>query len=195
MTDKPQLKKADSEELRLFYDWMKEQFHPGELKWLSHIENMCDCGVYCAYGLWRNGELIAYALLGNTKDQRVHLLDYFAVLPQYQDAGWGSRCLQMLSEELPGDAILLEVEDPDYAPDEEERAHFQRRIRFYDRNGCEHMKVKLNLYGFDYAIMQLPQRKHLSDAQAHEALMEIYHTFSPPDMYAKHVKFREDSYA
>ena len=57
-----------------------------------------------------------------------------------------------------------------------------------------HMKVSLNLYGFDYAIMQLPQKKRLSDAEAHAALMEIYHTFSPPEMYAKYVKFREDSY-
>ena len=194
MNGKAALRKANADELRLYYDWMKKQFHPGELKWLSHIENMCDSGVYSAYGLWQKDELIAYALLGNTRDGRVHMLDYYAVLPQHQNAGWGSRCLQMLSDALDGDAILLEVEDPDYAPDEEERAHFLRRIRFYERNGCAHMKVKLNLYGFDYAIMQLPQKKCLSDAQAHAALMEIYHIFSPPDMYAKNVKFREDSY-
>ena len=194
MNGKAVLRKANTDELRLFYGWMGKQFHPGELKWLWHIINMCDQGVYSAYGLWQGDELIAYALLGNTKDKRAYMLDYYAVLPQYQNMGWGGKCLEMLRRELPGDAILLEVEDPDYAPDEAERAHFQRRINFYEKNSCVHTKVSLNLYGFDYAIMQLPQKKRLSDAQVHAAMMEIYHTFSPPAMYAKYVKFREDSY-
>lgn len=188
----PTLKKADDGELKLFYDWMGKQFHPGELKSLQHISNLCVRGVYSAFGLWSEGELIAYALLANTADGKKHMLDYYAVLPQYQSCGWGSRFLNMLSEELPGDAILLEVEDPDYAPDEKERAHWQRRIRFYERNGCVHSSVKLNLYGFDYTLMQLPQQKRLTDAEVRAAMEEIYHTFSPPDMYAKYVNFREN---
>jgi len=194
MNGNPALKKAGADELSIFYDWMGKQFHPGELKWFSHIWDMCQRNVYSAYGLWDGDELIAYALLANTRDGRVHMLDYYAVLPQYQDKGWGGRCLQMLSKELPGDAILFEVEDPDYAPDEAERAHWQRRIRFYENNGCLHTRVKLNLYGFDYTLMQLPQERKLTDAQVHAAMMEIYHTFSPPEMYAKYVKFREESY-
>lgn len=185
------VRKADAEELKLFYSWMGRQFHPGELKSLAHISNMCSRGLYSAYGLWRGDELIAYALLGNTADCSRHLLDYYAVLPQYQDCGLGSRFLEMLSAGLPGDAILLEVEDPDYAPDEAERAHWQRRIDFYLRNGCLHTKVKLNLYGFDYTLMQLPQRKRLSDIDVRAAMEEIYHIFSPPEMYAKYVNFRE----
>lgn len=194
MNGNPALRKADADELKLFYDWMGKQFHPGELKSYAHIWNMCERGLYAAYGLWNEGELIAYALLANTADGKKHMLDYYAVLPQYQDRGVGSRFLAMLSEELPGDAILFEVEDPDYAPDPEEEAHWRRRIRFYETNGCLHTKVKLNLYGFDYTLMQLPQQRRLTDAEVHAAMMEIYHTFSPPEMYAKYVKFRRESY-
>lgn len=193
MNADPMLKRADDEELKLFYNWMGKQFHPGELKSLAHIANMCARGLYSAFGLWSGGDLIAYALLGNTADGRKHLLDYYAVLPEYQDCGIGSMFLKRLSAELPGDAILLEVEDPDYAPNEEERAHWQRRIRFYERGGCLHTSVKLNLYGFDYALMQLPQEKKLSDAQVRAAMEEIYHIFSPPEMYAKYVNFRENA--
>lgn len=189
----PALRKADAEELGLFYDWMGKQFHPGELKSRAHIWNMCERGLYAAYGLWDGDALIAYALLANTRDGRKHMLDYYAVLPEYQDCGIGSMFLKRLSVELPGDAILLEVEDPDYAPDEEERAHWRRRIRFYERNGCLHTSVKLNLYGFDYTLMQLPQEKKLSDAQVRTAMEEMYHTFSPPEMYAKYVNFRENA--
>ena len=194
MNGNPALRKANADELKLFYDWMGKQFHPGELKSLAHISNMCSRGRYSAYGLWNDNELIAYALLGNTADKRKHLLDYYAVLPEYQDQGWGSRFLAMLSDELPGDAILFEVEDPDYAPNPEEEAHWRRRIRFYEKNGCMHTRVKLSLYGFDYTLMQLPQQRRLSDAEVHAAMMEIYHVFSPPEMYQKYVHFRKESY-
>ena len=96
------LRKATLEELRVFYDWMKKQFHPGELKRLEHISRMCTQGRYCAYGLWDGETLLAYALLANAG--RVFLLDYYAVLPQYQDSGWGSRFLGMLRDGLPADA-------------------------------------------------------------------------------------------
>lgn len=187
----PALRKADAKELELYYSWMKQQFHPGELKSLAHISNMCARNLYSAYGLWMEEELIAYALLGNTADQSRYLLDYYAVLPEHQDKGWGGRFLNMLKETLGSEAILLEVEDPDYAPDAAEKAHWSRRIRFYEKNGCLHTGVKLNLYGFDYALMQLPQSRALSDAEVRAAMEEIYHIFSPPEMYAKYVNFRE----
>jgi hypothetical protein len=95
------LRKATLEELRDFYDWMKKQFHPGELKRLEHISRMCTQGRYCAYGLWDGDMLLAYALLANA--EKVFLLDYYAVLPQYQDSGWGSRFLGMLV----GAAVLV----------------------------------------------------------------------------------------
>ncbi len=185
------LRRADKTELELFYDWMGRQFHPGELKSLAHISDMCDRGLYCAYGLWQDETLIAYALLANTADRRIHMLDYYAVLPEYQDKGWGGKFLRMLHKTLGGDSILFEVEDPDYAPDEEERAHWQRRIRFYENNGCLHTGVKLNLYGFDYTLMQLPAEKIMTDGEVRRAMEEIYHVFSPPRMYEENVHFRD----
>lgn len=191
MNTETTIRKADFRELSLYYDWMKQQFHPGELKSLQHITNMCNAGRYAAFGLWSGEKLIAYALMGHTADERAWLLDYYAVLPEYQDVGWGSRFLHGLRKTLPTGAILLEVEDPDYAPDEAERAHWQRRIRFYERNECLHTNVKLNLYGFDYALMQLPVSMTMTDAEVRAAMEEIYHIFSPPDMYAANVHFRE----
>ena len=93
-----QLRRASGAELDLFYEWMRKQFHPGELKRLSHLHEMCARGLYAAYGLWSGDNLIAYALLGNTPDGRYLLLDYYAVLPEHQDQGWGGRFLARLCE-------------------------------------------------------------------------------------------------
>lgn len=192
MATVPTLRKAGVDELKIFYGWMREQFHPGELKYLSHIWAMCLKGVYAAYGLWDGGELIAYALLGNTEDGRYRLLDYYAVLPEYQEQGWGSRFLQMLRGELSGDAMLLEVEDPLYSPNEAEAEHCRRRIRFYERNGCRHAGIDLNLFGFDYTIMVLPMAADPEDRQVRAALEEIYHYYFEPRLYAENVHFRKE---
>lgn len=185
------LRLASVEELRIFYDWMRRQFHAGELKPLEEIERLRSEGRYCAYGLWEGETLMAYALFSNTADGRAHLLDYYAVLPEFQDAGWGSEFLQQLRGRLTGTAILLEVEDPAYAPDEAERAHFSRRIRFYERNGCLHTKIELNLFGFDYVIMTLPLQGEMEEARIRAALEEIYHGFFPPEYYNRFVRFRD----
>ena len=186
------LRRASADELHRFYDWMKEQFHAGELKPLWLLEQLSEKRLYAAYGLWDEETLLAYALVANTADGKMHLLDYYAVLPEHQDAGWGSRFLQMLRRELSGDVLLLEVEDPAYAPDSEEAEHCSRRIRLYERNGCLHTKLELVLFGFDYVIMKLPLEGETDDGRAKESLKEIYHTFFPPEAYAENVRFRDE---
>lgn len=192
MNGEPTLRLAGTEELHLFYDWMRRQFHAGELKPLQLIERLCEEGLYAAYGLWNGDELLAYALVAHTADGRGHLLDYYAVLPDHQDAGWGSKFLQMLRKELKGDVLLLEVEDPAYAPDAAEEAHFSRRIRFYERNSCLHTGLELVLFGFDYVIMVLPLEGATDDDRAKASLKEIYRRFFPPALYAKNVRFRDE---
>ena len=192
MNGNPTLRRANAGELSRFYDWMKKQFHAGELKPLWLLEQLSERGLYAAYGLWDAETLLAYALVANTADGRMCLLDYYAVLPEHQDAGWGSRFLQMLREELSGDVLLLEVEDPAYAPDAEEAAHCSRRIRFYERNGCLHTRLELVLFGFDYVIMKLPLNGEVDDVTAKTSLKEIYRAFFPPEAYAENVRFRDE---
>ena len=175
----------------MMYGWMQRQFHAGELKSLARLHALRAMGVYEVFGLWQGETLIAYALLGHTPDKTSYLLDYFAVLPEHQDCGWGGRCLALLRETLTGAALLLEVEDPDYAPDEAEFAHFKRRIRFYERNGCLPSPVKVKLFGFDYAIMQLPLERTLAESEVRASMEALYHALIPSPYYEENVFFRD----
>lgn len=186
------LRKASAEEFRTIFEWMKRQFHGGELKPLAQLERMRADGRYEVYGLWRGTELLAYALLACTADRKLWMLDYYAVLPEHQDAGWGGRFLSQLRRVVPGDAILLEVEDPDLVEDASEKARCQRRMRFYDRSQCLHTDVCLNLFGFNYVILALPIASAPENGEIHAALEEIYHMFFPPEDYAENVRFRPD---
>lgn len=187
MCNQATLREASAGELKQIYGWMRKQFHAGELKSLERLYVLRAEGVYEAYGLWQGDALIAYVLLGHTKDRSRYMLDYYAVLPEYQDQGWGGRCLALLREKLPGDALMLEVEDPDFAPDEAELAHFRRRIRFYEHNGCVPTKIKVKLFGFDYAIMQLPIRRELEKDEVFETMQQLYAALVPPEYHAENV--------
>lgn len=192
MNEPIMLRAASAEEMRTIYAWMEKQFHEGELKYLSTLERLRAQNRYEVYGLWSGSALIAYALFAFTEDGRFALLDYYAVLPEYQSSGWGGRFLGMLRRELPVEAVILEVEDPKYAPDAAEEAHFSRRIRFYERNECLHTPVTLNLWGYDYTIMTLPIAHTPDSSEVHAALEDAYHLFFPPEDYAQNVLFRED---
>ena len=186
------IRTASRDEFQEIYAWMEKQFHAGELKYLTTMEHLREQNRYEVYGLWSGETLLAYALFAFTSDMRYALLDYYAVLPQYQDCGWGGKFLNLLSQELSCQAILLEVEDPKYAPNAAEKAHFERRIQFYERNHCLHTPVNLNLWGFDYVIMTLPIAAQPPAIEIHTALEEIYRLFFPPEEYVPNVHFRAD---
>lgn len=189
------MRAASAAEFKSIYSWMETQFHAGELKTLSTLEKLRAQGRYEVYGLWSGETLIAYALLALASDGRFALLDYYAVLPEYQSSGWGGKFLAALRRELNCEAILLEVEDPQYAPDAMEEAHFSRRIRFYERNHCLHTPVNLTLWGYDYTIMTLPIAREPNPLEVRSALEEAYHLFFSEEDCARQVRFRDNANA
>ncbi len=55
---------------------------------------------------------------------RDYLIDYLAIYPDKRDIGFGSALIKLLSDYMAGSGnIIGEVEDPDYAKDEEDRKH------------------------------------------------------------------------
>jgi GNAT superfamily N-acetyltransferase len=78
--------------------------------------------------------------------QRVAYLWYLAVTPKRQGAGAGSDIYHAVIDKLPSSvgALLIEVEQPRLARNEQERRLAQRRITFYERLGAR------LLLGIDY---------------------------------------------
>lgn len=192
MNDNLKLRIMSREELRNIYNiWMVKQFHEGELKPLKMMEALLDRQAYRVYGMLDGDELAAYALLAMAGGGRGLLLDYFAVLPHFQDKGYGGKCLAMLKEALKDWAgIIIEVENPDLQDDEAEREICRRRMRFYERNACQRTPVQEKLFGFEYDILFLPAGGHLSGEELFHEVETLYHMMVPPDVYEKNVFIR-----
>ena len=189
MTEQTALRVADAGERKTIYSFMKKQFPPDELKPLRAVEDLTRRGIYETYGLWAGETLIAYALLGCDPGRKYWLLDYFGVVPERQNAGWGGRMLGLIRAQFPERTILIEVEDPDSPSADAENA--RRRIRFYERNGCRMTDVGVWLFGVDYRIMEMPARG-IASCDARCGMEAIYRGFLPKLVYRRFVRFRED---
>lgn len=196
MSDKLSVRVMSREEIRDTYNiWMTKQFYPDELKPLAHIEKLLTKEKYRAYGLWNGATFVAYALFCMAKANSALLLDYYAVLPHFQDKGYGGKFLELLVKELKDwEDIILEVENPDFAENDKERDICQRRLRFYERNACEYTDAQVKLFGHEYVIMLLPAARRASNSEVVEQLDEIYHTMFSSEIYKKNIIMRRVSW-
>ena len=96
-------------------------------------------------------------------DKMIFLL-YFAVNAQLRSKGYGSRIIEELKRIAGDREIILNVEKPDKAA--ENNVQRLQRIAFYERNGFYQSGFNLRIEGTDYLIFStnaVPDRKEFSD--------------------------------
>lgn len=162
---------------------MKADFPPEELKPFPVIEKMWKKDSYFVYVFYENMPksgieekadngrvLCAYAFLLADNENRVLLLDYFAVCAQKRGMGYGSNAVSLLRDACAGwNALIVEVENDEMEDiDDKTRTTRKRRISFYTEAGCYMTDVKSRLWGVNYRIMVMP----LSDKYAREDIGE-----------------------
>ena len=167
-------------------------FPPDERKPLAAIEAACARGEYQCFGAYEGEVLAAYAFFVRLRKEgeTLYLFDYLAVLPERRDQGVGSRFLQsLMAGPLRGaDCVLLEVDHPDYADSDDERALRLRRRAFYERNGLTDTGVSARVYHVEYQILALPVGKPRNSAEIAEIYRALYRAVMPRWIYDKMVE-------
>lgn len=147
-----QIKPIPFADLRRIYDeYMTRTFPKNELKPYSTIADYVADDRYDTLGLYRDGEILAYAFAYKARDCR--LLDYFAALPDMTGRGYGSAMLAGLGEFFESQPVFAEIESPLSAKTEAEYTERIRWQRFYERNGFCATDVVTNLFGVEYDII------------------------------------------
>ena len=115
-----------------------------------------------------DGNDLAYALNAVQDERGMVLISYFAVLSDYRGTGVGSRFLLALADKYAQSrGLVVEVEKPETAQTEEEKAIRLRRIRFYERAGY------LRVPAIEYAIWGIPMHVMIRPVQdAFEAMAD-----------------------
>ena len=183
------LRRMNEAEIRLLYaNALTRDFPPSELKSLSAILNMYHKGLYDVLGAYYHEQLVGYALLYCPSDDRLVLLDYLAIEPQYRKQGIGSEMLALLRSHYAScaDALMIECERPKAAPDEREA---RNRIRFYTQAGAVLTNVRIWLFGVEYSILVLPcMHKPIPQWDWSDKMLDLYRQMLPSDLFEHNVR-------
>ena len=194
---------------------LRHHFPADEVKPWKSISRMWADDCYFAVGVFEDrgdapadafDDLRGYAFFVESPDCGACLLDYFAILPEYRDAGLGGRTLQRLAELVRGKGkyILLETEDIDYAKTDSQIAERKRRDAFYTRNGCVKTDVKGRVFTARYVVWTLGLEEAAgSDSAARSAAFDracadmntLYKLMIPGEKFKLFVKIARASEA
>lgn len=160
--------------IKIYKEKMPEDFAKGEIKPLERILELRRREKYFCYGLYDEEKFAGYCFLVVSEKRDAVLLDYFAISKEMRGKGYGSRCLALLKEEIEKQkfgTLILEVENPRFGRDEEEKALRRRRIAFYRRNGMTLTHLRIFLYDVEYLVMTSKNQEMFQTAE------QIYHTY------------------
>ena len=116
-------------------------------------------------------------------------ISFFAVYEEYRGEGIGTKAIKELEENMKNKkGMVIEVENPKYAKNEEEEKLQKRRIKFYERLGFEIVeKLEVNLVA-EYKIM-IKGEEEIDATKTKELMKNYYYSFSVPKI-DKILKFR-----
>lgn len=193
MTQNIKILPLDNEQILSIYKEVAPQHFPqAELKPVSSIHSLLERRSYLGLGMFDNssGELIGYSLFIRVPELDTVLLDYYAVMPGFRNLGIGSIFLEGMKENFSYlNGILLETEDPDAAPEDEEKKLRNRRNDFYLRNGARFTSISSSLYHVPFHILYISTGNDPGDIVLREHLEAIYRFMLPGESYDKYVRW------
>ncbi len=90
-------------------------------------------------------------IVNRIKDKGYTILDYLAILPQYQNNGFGTQALKLLIEqEKENSGIFIEIEKVGLGKSEEENIAREKRKNFYEKLGFKKLNCDFLLFNVIY---------------------------------------------
>lgn len=124
-----------------------------------------------------NNKFVGFFIVNTLKNNSIVQLDYFAILPEYQSKGYGSKAINLLKEKyVNSDGIFIEIEKVGIGENEEENIIREKRSKFYERLGFYKLNFDINMYTVIYSTYLLPNtdKKDILEERIIENIFEIY---------------------
>lgn len=180
------IRELSRNEVKDLYGLMKTDFPKDELRPLPMMLSAMEAGNYKGFGLFIEDELKGYSFLFKLDD--FYLLDYFAIVKEYRNAGLGSSFLkELLGQMETFNSIIGEVENEAFAQDVKDKATRIRRTEFYYRNGFVDTTARTLLFGVHFKIIEYSRSLH-SKEEIEKVYLEFYRVMLPEKIFAKNVK-------
>lgn len=131
-----------------------EIFPEEERKTLETIERNYNKNITRFIKIDEENKLIGFFIMNSIENDRYMQLDYFAILPEYQNKGYGTKAIKELKKVVPNyDAIFVEIEKLGYGANKAENKIREKRAKFYDR--LEFNKLNVDLKWFNSLFLSI----------------------------------------
>ena len=131
-----------------------EIFPEEERKTLEAMEKNYNKNITRFIKIDEEKELIGFCIMNSIENNRYMQLDYFAILPEYQNKGYGTKAIKELEKVVQNyDAIFVEIEKLGYGANKEENEIREKRAKFYERLGFH--KLDTNLKWFNSLFLSV----------------------------------------
>ena len=130
----------------------------------------------------------AYLIVDELEENYI-LISFLAVYKEYRGQGIGSKLLKEIREKYQNKkAILLEVENPEYAK-EKERTVMEKRISFYKKSDYEIVSnLEMEMFFVQYKIMALKNGDFVMDKETIARVIQNYYNKILKKPYRKFIK-------
>lgn len=168
---------TDMEEFKkIIYPEYLKLFPKLERKTLKDIENSFLKNITKIIKITENDNFIGFIIFNVLEDKKYLQLDYFAILPQYQNKGYGTQALELLKEQSKKyNGIFIEVEKVGLGNNESENRLRKKRIEFYEKIGFYKLNCDLDLYTVIYSpYILLTSNVKESEEKVLKDIFDIY---------------------
>lgn len=185
------LKKVDIKEFKKdLYEEYKKIFPKEERKTYEDIERSYNKNITDIIEIIVDEQCVGFIIINSIKNNRIILLDYFAILPKYQHKGYGTNAIKLLKEMYETyDGIFIEIEKVGNGATDLENRTRQRRAKFYENLGFCKMGFELDFYKVIYSTYILPcSKRTFFDKKVIEDIFEIYRAILGEEKLKKNCK-------
>lgn len=185
------LKKVDIKEFKkVIYPEYKKIFPAIERRSYRRIKKSYNNSTTEIIEIIVENQFVGFCIMKCLKDNPYIVLDYFAILPEYQRKGYGSKAIKLLKEMYKEhDGIFVEIEKLEDNENEEENKIREQRIKFYENLDFCQMGFELELFTVAYLAYMLPcSKEEFADEAVIKDIFEIYNAVSGERRIKKNCK-------
>ena len=156
----------------------KKMFPRLERKSYNHLKKCSELGMSDFIEIVENDDIIGYMILNKIIDIEYVQLDYFAILPKYQNKGYGTKALELLRKKYNDfNGIFIEVEKVGLGKNEIENNQRSRRDNFYRNIGFITLNYDFTLYKVIYTPYILFTKNEREDEkEIVNKMFKLYYT-------------------
>lgn len=158
------------------YKYYKKLFPNVERKSFRRLKKCYKLNTCHFIGIYNDNNLIGFMIVNIVNGISFIQLDYFAIFPEYQNKGFGTKSLKLLKDFFQQyDGLFGEIEAVGYGNTSEENENRARRKKFYEKMGFIFLHYEFDLFDVIYTpCVFYFKNENIEDTEIVKDMFEFY---------------------